>query len=355
MSDVLLPGTLDSAISTLDPALRVSYYRDDREASALQACRGWAAADRIVELTARCQQLSVYGQLMMGIRFLDLQLTYDAYSEEVYCSRTFLGAPFRTVASEVARFLGEPYHGGEFVVVRVGLDPATRHLMHPSRARSILSRGDDIAPFFERVFAPGKNGRGAPLRNSTVSDVRGKVVLLCDEDAGECLPGGWYPAEDALLYSINSEQDVEASLGRQLRDLPEALFEASPEAGRPFVLLAATIYSDSVALLLTKRTLAAACLVFLIVATIQRSRRARNAAILFLGALAAVSVTYPVSSASREANAVRFQRRVSSLLRSGRFPRGVNIVATDFPAHDFAVAVIERNAHLRVPASRSST
>lgn len=351
IADVLLPGTLDSAISVFDPNLRLSYCKDERAARILQVCRGWAAAEHVIAFTARRQRLSVYNQLAMGIRFLDIKLTYDVLTEEVYCSNTFLSTPFRNAAAEITRFLGDPLHAGEFVVMRMGLDPATKLLMRPSAARSMLSRDADVAPFFDLAFSSDEEGGlAASLRTATVGDARGRVIVLCDEDVGECLPSRMhrYPAEEVFFSSRNSEQDAETSMARQLEHMSEA-DQRIHHVGGGFVMLVATIALDpqSVAFALTRHLLTTAGLFVLIVSMLQRSKRMRNAAILGLALLAIASAAYPETSTSLEADSEGFQRYVSELLKSERFPRSVNIVASNFATEDFVVAVIESNARLR--------
>jgi len=160
LSNISIPGTHDSG-STLDAKVG-----------------GLTISD-----TAKTQDLTIYEQLSIGVRFFDIRLILENNELEVYHSTVKQNLSFREVLTDVYRFLDQ----------------------HPSEAliMSIRKEGDDIGDnsllFEEKVYNLIDNQKIYWILDekiSTLEDARSKIMLLRR-----------YPTESNYSIGINASQN----------------------------------------------------------------------------------------------------------------------------------------------------
>jgi hypothetical protein len=119
-----------------------------------------------------CQDASIYDQLRMGVRFLDLRLVVAVSKERaLWCGHSFLTVPLDEVVGEVRRFLSE--NRKECVVIKVQKDyspvkaPGGCDLEKPSPA--------ELAEIFEKKL-PEETVPHAVAKTTPIGELRGRVV-----------------------------------------------------------------------------------------------------------------------------------------------------------------------------------
>eukprot|EP01105_Mastigella_eilhardi_P006860 TRINITY_DN18370_c0_g1_i1.p1 TRINITY_DN18370_c0_g1~~TRINITY_DN18370_c0_g1_i1.p1 ORF type:complete len:334 (+),score=58.76 TRINITY_DN18370_c0_g1_i1:38-1003(+) len=107
LTRVGLPGTHDSATDAVTPASKPCPPYDRLPPLAAGIVCRWAQA----------QGIPVHEQLMRGVRYLDLRVSYERDKQDIFIVHGMLADPLRKVLSAVAAFSDE--HPSEFVVVDI--------------------------------------------------------------------------------------------------------------------------------------------------------------------------------------------------------------------------------------------
>lgn len=347
MDSIFLPGTHNSPMCEAPPLAYDGYT--EKPFLFVNAFRGWSGIEYIVKHTALNHELDVKAQLAMGIRALDVRLTYDRVADEIYCSHTFLGPAFRVVAMEVAAFLET--RPSESVVMELTLDYETNGSFDGDAAARILA-GRDFEAFRKRVFT----GVAIP----SVAGAAGWIMLSLDDRTDRSVraaaPGVFnFP----ILSDWNTQQHYIGTLTKQIAGLDKAsstqassTHRGLEDPARGFRLIKATITptKNSVILMLAVRltwglaTRVGAAAAILLLAMSRMHGRGRvlewicAAAVLCMAVSLCIHAGYPVHTSTIKRNARECQSVALDLLgdRSA-------VISTDFPTSVFVSKIVDEN------------
>lgn len=73
----------------------------------------------------KCQELSIYDQLKLGVRFLDLRIAYRETDNTFYCTHTFTCCKLVEVLSDIKRFIKE--HDTEILLINISIDSVFKY------------------------------------------------------------------------------------------------------------------------------------------------------------------------------------------------------------------------------------
>ena len=117
LSDIFIPGSHDSATYRLEQ----KFGKNQDMTSKLNVLRYFLvgfAVTKIAEKWAKAQDLSIYDQLLNGVRYLDLRIIFRDSKKKFYTVHGLYGPSLDSILQQIARFLTE--HPKEILIIQVG-------------------------------------------------------------------------------------------------------------------------------------------------------------------------------------------------------------------------------------------
>jgi len=133
INHIIMPGTHDSCAYKLNHNVNFNnkLYKYLNFAS-----RHSSFIRNIVNDWTLTQKMSIYDQLMNGIRCLDIRVSYDRKDDMVYTSHTFCSIPLMKVLSDINMFIK---HRQEVVIVDINPDWNNRESLTPEINDNIIN------------------------------------------------------------------------------------------------------------------------------------------------------------------------------------------------------------------------
>lgn len=136
LNELILPGTHDTGAYTLQSVCL------SRKAS--DVCQYIASiwSSGVVKAWTLTQDKSILQQLLSGVRFLDLRMSYCSLRQSLYLSHTFVGVDYLTALQDISTFLSQ--FPCEIVVARICCDWDHRCDMTPDAVALALQQLKDF-------------------------------------------------------------------------------------------------------------------------------------------------------------------------------------------------------------------
>lgn len=180
IKELCFPGTHDSGTSTLGMAIAPDATDVVKTLFEKSRVGGATGIGTYIQGMAVAQDRSLYGQLQLGIRYLDLRVC--CVGGEFYTCHSLLGATISSLLEEMKRFLSE--HPKEMIIVKVGfkaMDDAEK-----ARAKLLfesvlggLYRFCNAVSFMDETF---ENQLASGVRALFVSDSGSNIVGTYSEE-----------------------------------------------------------------------------------------------------------------------------------------------------------------------------
>ncbi|KAJ7378207.1 PI-PLC X domain-containing protein 2 [Desmophyllum pertusum] len=163
LKDLVIPGSHDSGTFFLDQNMEIG----PDESSTIQTLGSifGKIAKSVVHSWSVTQSMTIYEQLLSGIRYLDLRVAYRAEDNEIHILHGLYGWAIQRVLEEVNRFVAN--YPNEIVILDFNhfynMDTAT----HETLADTLL------ASFSEIFRAPGEDGPNVTLQEMWGNEEKG--------------------------------------------------------------------------------------------------------------------------------------------------------------------------------------
>lgn len=182
LKDLVIPGSHDSGTFFLDQNMEIG--PDESPTIQTMGSVFGRIAKSVVYSWSVTQSMTIYEQLLSGIRYLDLRVAYRAESKQLHILHGLYGWTIDQVLEEVNRFVAN--FPKEIIILDFNhfynMDPAA----HERLADSLL------ASFSEIFRAPGKEGPNVTLHEMWGN---GEKVIILYHDYGviDAYPCFWAP------------------------------------------------------------------------------------------------------------------------------------------------------------------
>jgi hypothetical protein len=121
LSDLCIPGTHDSGVYR-KVNMGISLDGEDTKLRFVSFVNLilFGAIGNVVNKWTITQYSSIYNQLSMGIRYIDIRIAYSKDTDDYYIQHTFASVPFREVLNDIKRFVAD--HKKEIIFMNLGLN-----------------------------------------------------------------------------------------------------------------------------------------------------------------------------------------------------------------------------------------
>ena len=138
---ISMPGTHNSAASKM---IFEKYQFTHKFFKLLQRFSGIFVIQDMIRLLSINQSMSIHEQLMLGIRYFDLRLTYNPVTEKFFFSHSFLNQTFEEVMNDFTRYFKDPRSKKEVIVIEIVLDYANRNNHNKEKFKQLMNKMTDF-------------------------------------------------------------------------------------------------------------------------------------------------------------------------------------------------------------------
>jgi len=170
LNDIAWPGSHDSATHKIDKSSNIAKGQD------IPTCLDhikFITGD-IIANWSKAQKFSIYSQLMMGVRFLDLRITHNDSEKTHYSVHGVFGQKVDEIIEEIWQFMDE--HPTEIIILSIG---GLSHMIYEEKD----TNEDLIQKFYARFGDKYISNRFSP--NTPLIDILntdGRLILIYQED-----------------------------------------------------------------------------------------------------------------------------------------------------------------------------
>lgn len=229
---LLLPGSHDSAAYQYDPSVTFP-------SSAL----GWTywfmslpGAEDVVKNWMTTQSYTLTDQLNLGIRKLDLRVSYHTESDTYYFTHTFAGIKAQDGLYQISRFLH--IHSSEVVILKFSKDDRNRKRMK-GRMPNFLRLAIDM--FSDKLILNNHDNTLLPAMTLNALAAKGQQVLLLYDSKFSMTPHVWN-IRDRHLTEFTSDLNIKWNIIDQY--LAESM--NIPNDGQQLSEIALTLTPDDI-------------------------------------------------------------------------------------------------------------
>ncbi|KAJ7378205.1 PI-PLC X domain-containing protein 2 [Desmophyllum pertusum] len=229
LKDLVMPGSHNAGTSFLDKNMEIGPSASSTIQNLGRCCGCCGCFKSVVHNWSVTHSLTIYDQLLSGIRYLDLRVAYRAEDNEMYMIHALYGRTIQQVLEEVNRFVAE--YPKEIVILDFkfyNMDTAS----HKTLADML------IAKFGKILRAPGEDGPKV-----TLQEMWGKaetiIVIYNNTDVVNTHPSFWstqfisapWPNTadvNVMLDFLNRHSAERASASDDAFHAPQALLTPQP-------------------------------------------------------------------------------------------------------------------------------
>lgn len=182
LKDLVIPGSHDSATFFLDQDMEIG--PDESPTIQMLGSVFGKVAKSVVHSWSVTQSMSIYEQLLSGIRYLDLRVAYRAQDKQIRILHGLYGWTIEEVLAEINRFVEK--YPKEIIILDFNhfynMDPAAHEML-----------ADTLLASFSEIFrAPGEDGPDVTLQEMWGNEEK-IIIIYHDYGVIDAYPCFWPP------------------------------------------------------------------------------------------------------------------------------------------------------------------
>ncbi|CAH3146150.1 unnamed protein product, partial [Pocillopora meandrina] len=238
LKDLVIPGSHDSGTFFLDQNMEIG----PDESSAIHTLGSifGKVAKSVIHSWSVTQSMTIYEQLLSGIRYLDLRVAYRAEDKKIRVVHGLFGWTIDQVLDEVNRFVAN--YPKEIVILDFNHFYKMDQAAHETLADTLL------ASFSEIFRAPGADGPNVTLQEMWGNEEK-VIIIYHDYDVVDTYPCFWPPhlicspwpntADKKLLLEFLNKQSEASSFSEDALQVTQAIL--TPQTSTVFQNMTSTL------------------------------------------------------------------------------------------------------------------
>ena len=238
LKDLVIPGSHDSGTFFLDQNMEIG----PDESSAIHTLGSifGKVAKSVIHNWSVTQSMTIYEQLLSGIRYLDLRVAYRAEDKKIHVVHGLFGWTIDQVLDEVNRFVAN--YPKEIVILDFNHFYKMDQAAHETLADTLL------ASFSEIFRAPGADGPNVTLQEMWGNEEK-VIIIYHDYDVVDTYPCFWPPhlicspwpntADKKLLLEFLNKQSEASSFSEDALQVTQAIL--TPQTSTVFQNMTSTL------------------------------------------------------------------------------------------------------------------
>ena len=238
LKDLVIPGSHDSGTFFLDQNMEIG----PDESSAIHTLGSifGKVAKSVIHSWSVTQSMTIYEQLLSGIRYLDLRVAYRAEDKKIRVLHGLFGWTIDQVLDEVNRFVAN--YPKEIVI----LDFNHFYKMDQAAHKTLADTLD--ASFSKILRAPGRQGPNVTLQEMWGNEEK-VIIIYHDYDVVDTYPCFWPPhlicspwpntADKKLLLEFLNKQSEASSFSEDALQVTQAIL--TPQRSTVFQNMTSTL------------------------------------------------------------------------------------------------------------------